>query len=146
VLKRTVEQYKSTTTIHCLVVSGSQSRREMLSRAAKEAGWDTVVCADAANAWSAVQRHRFEMALIDLEFAADTDACREFTEHVSSSQQALLVVCGQEGNALEEIWARQLGAWLYLPGVAQKSDVRALCSEAVPVVEKLTGKTLAAQS
>ena len=147
VLKPTVKQDKPTTTIQCLILSASQSRREMLSRAANEAGWDTVVCADATNAWSIVQRQRFEMALIDMEFAAsDASAFKELTEHVSVSQKALLMVCGEEGNASEEVWARQLGAWLYLPGVSQESDVRALCKEALPVVEKLTGKSLATQS
>jgi ActR/RegA family two-component response regulator len=118
----------------------------MLSRAANDAGWDTVVCTGAAKAWNTVQRQRFQMALVDLEFAASqVEAFKELTEHFNSTQGALLMVCGKEGNALEEIWARQLGAWLYLPGVSQESDVRALCEDAVPVVEKLTGQALQQQ-
>jgi ActR/RegA family two-component response regulator len=145
--KPAVDQRKLTTTIQCLVLSEGSSRREMLSRAANEAGWDTVVCADVAKAWATVQRQRFEMALIDLECAAgNADAFKELAEHVNASQHPLLVVCGQEGNAVEEIWARQLGAWLYLPGVSQTSDVRALCEEALPVVEKMASRSETPQS
>lgn len=141
VLKPRVENRKSTTTIQCLVLSDDAMRQEMLSRAAHEAGWDTVICKDVANAWSTVQRQRFEMAFVDLDGTSSSDGFKEVAEHMSSNHDALLVVCGEEGNAMEEIWARQLGAWLYLPGVSGTSDVSALCREASPVVEKLTGRS-----
>ncbi|NIL99064.1 MAG: hypothetical protein GTO53_13870, partial [Planctomycetales bacterium] len=38
----------------------------------------------------------------------------------------LVALCGNEGNALEEIWARELGVWLYLPGVVDDSDLSSL--------------------
>jgi hypothetical protein len=39
---------------------------------------------------------------------------------------------------MEEIWARQLGAWMYLPGVNDHSDVAMLCGEARNAAEKLS--------
>ncbi len=55
----------------CLVVSTDRAKREMISLAATEAGWDTIVCADEHNAMAAVLRTRFEMAWVDLEVAPD---------------------------------------------------------------------------
>lgn len=110
----------------------------MLVRAANEAGWDTVACADAKSAWHTAERERFAMALVDLEAA---DSCsaqyRELAEHIIGSQKTLTLVCGNEGNAAEEIWARQIGVWLYLPGVTVNCDVRSLCAEAMPIAEKV---------
>ena len=42
----------------------------------------------------------------------------------------LLVICGSEDNVDEELWARQLGAWLYLPGVCDGDSLTSLCVEA----------------
>jgi hypothetical protein len=47
------------------------------------------------------------------------------------------VICGNEGRPQEEIWARQLGAWLYLPGVVESDDVAMLCGEARQIAEQL---------
>ncbi len=38
-----------------------------------------------------------------------------------------------------EIWSRQLGVWMYLPGVDDESDIAMLCGEARNAVEKLNG-------
>jgi hypothetical protein len=40
------------------------------------------------------------------------------------------VICGSEDNVDEELWARQLGAWLYLPGVTDGDSLTSLCVEA----------------
>ena len=144
VLERVASGSRVTSTLQCLVVSGNELRREMLAKSAAEAGWETVTCGDAPHAWAVVQRERFELALVDLAGLATRESgFRELTEHVISSQKTLLVICGNEGNPSEEIWARQLGAWLYLPGVSQSSDIQTLCEEARPVAEKLmSGRAL----
>lgn len=138
-LTRTRGVARTTTTAQCLVLSLNPKRREMLVRSANEAGWDTVACADARAAWHTAQRERFAMALIDLESAQTCDAqYRDLAEHMMGSQRTLTVVCGHEGNAVEEIWARQTGVWLYLPGVTADCDIRGLCAEAMPVAEKVS--------
>ena len=42
--ERRASRTKSVTTLHCLVVSTRLERRQMLERAAGDAGWDVIVC------------------------------------------------------------------------------------------------------
>jgi len=123
----------------CLVVSTREKRRMMLEEAAVEGGWDAMICIDAEPAWTVVKRQKFGLALIDLDGVDSPEELKELAEEVSKMKDTLLVLCGNEGEALEEIWARQLGAWLYLPGVTAGSDLISLCEQARPVVEKMTG-------
>ncbi len=123
----------------CLVVSLKANRGRMLEQAAGSGGWDTVACSDLSNAWTAVKRQKFGLAVVDLDGIEDVEDLRGLCEEVAKMKDTLLVVCGNEGEALEEIWARQLGAWLYLPGVATGDALVSLCEQARPVVEKLTG-------
>jgi len=51
----------------------------------------------------------------------------------------LLAVCGKSDDANGEVWSRQLGVWMYLPGVDCQSDIALLCAEAKHVLEKLGG-------
>ncbi len=126
-------------TFQCLVVSTSQHRKAMLVDAASDGGWQTVVCGSEASAWTAMKRQRFQLALVDLDGSQDQEALKAICQELSQQHDTLLVVCGNEGNGLEEIWARQLGVWLYLPGVSEASDMISLCEQAVPVAEKITG-------
>jgi hypothetical protein len=43
---------------------------------------------------------------------------------------------------LGEVWSRQLGVWMYLPGVDSESDLALVYSEARGIVEKLHGEKL----
>jgi DNA-binding response OmpR family regulator len=125
----------------CLVVAESALRRAMLAGGAEKAGWDTVVCECVESAWHACQRERFEMAVVDFE-ALGGEALppmRELTEQIATQRNMLLMLCGNDGDALEEIWARQLGVWLYLPGVREQRDMQTLCAQALPVAERLAG-------
>ncbi len=129
----------------CLVVSKTALRRAMLAGGAEKAGWETVVCESVESGWHACQRERFEMAVVDFaaldsELVAESvQQMRELTEELATQRNMLLMLCGNEGDALEEIWARQLGVWLYLPGIREQNDVQALCSQALPVAERLAG-------
>ena len=128
----------------CLIVSPSQSRRAMLASGANDAGWDAVVCDDRHGALSEFHRTRFELAMIDVEAYGEgiPDGYRDLCEQLSQeSQDLLLAVCGHEGDPMEEIWARQLGVWLYLPGVTDGDDMMSLCSEARRIADELHGRT-----
>ncbi len=116
----------------CLVVSTDRPKREMISLAATEAGWDTIVCADEHNAMAAVLRTRFQMAWVDLEVTPSTSTFRSLCQAVAALPHVLLVVCGHENDTDEEIWARQLGVWLYLPGLSleHSSEISLLCEQA----------------
>ena len=123
----------------CLIVSCSDDRNEMLVRSAGEVGWDLIVCHDAERAARQAARERVHLAIIDLvnSGTGPPPGFRKLSETLAARDGPLLLICGQEGDALEEIWARQLGVWLYLPGVNQSSDIATLCEKARTVVDKL---------
>jgi hypothetical protein len=123
----------------CLILSGQSSRREMLNRAAETAGWEPVVCPDAETAREQIGRMFLQLAIVDMVPLAGREppGYRELTEKLARLGGLLLVICGNEGRPQEEIWARQLGAWLYLPGVVESDDVAMLCGEARQIAEQL---------
>ncbi|HZZ72889.1 MAG TPA: hypothetical protein VFE24_11610 [Pirellulales bacterium] len=123
----------------CLVVSVQTARREMLLRAAAEGGWQTLYAADAATARRQLARMFVQLAIVDLDHAPEEDAgeFRRVLEDLSEMTGLLLVVCGNEETPLEEIWARQLGVWLYLPGVTEADEVALLCGEARQITEQI---------
>jgi hypothetical protein len=121
----------------------------MLNSAAIDAGWQTIVCADAVAARIAAGRQRLGLALVDLESIAG-DVMRDvrgFVEELSTVHDVLLALCGNLKSPSEETWARQLGTWLYLPGVTCADDLSIVCSHARETSEKMASaeKPLAAR-
>ena len=121
----------------CLIVSANPDRRRMLDRAASETGWKTHVCADAQEALAHVNRWLVQLAVIDLD-APTSASLRPLVEQLSAQGGLLSIVCGHDEDVQEEIWVRQQGAWMYLPGVADSSNVCLLCSEAKQIVERIS--------
>ncbi len=119
----------------CLVVSADDQRRTSFEHAAREGGWKTFPCGDAATALSIVNRSLVQLAIVDLE-GQRAEAFRPLVQRLGSGKGLLLIVCGNEGMVEEEIWVRQLGAWLYLPA-ADSEHFTSLCSEALHIVERL---------
>ncbi len=127
------------TQYRCLIVSVSSDRREMLLRAAAEGGWQTLVAPNIDSARKQLARMMFQLAIVDLEHTphGNAEEFREVLEDLAGMAEMLLVVCGNEGEPLEEIWARQLGVWLYLPGITSGEEVTLLCGEARQITEQL---------
>lgn len=121
----------------CLIVSANPDRRRMLDRAASETGWKTHVFADAQEALAHVNRWLVQLAVIDLD-APTSASLRPLVEQLSAQGGLLSIVCGHDEDVQEEIWVRQQGAWMYLPGVADSSNVCLLCSEAKQIVERIS--------
>ncbi len=123
----------------CLVVSACAGRAQLLVRAAHEQLWATIVCRSAEDALRQSVRRRIQLALVDLQSApqAEQDAFRTLARQLSGRRETLLAVCGKPDDAAGEIWSRQLGVWMYLPGINGESDVALLCSEARQVLAKL---------
>lgn len=135
---RVARAQKRTRTLQCLVASGSQPRREMLIKSVNAAGWESLVCNDSIQAWAALHREVFPMAVVDLQHqVGETVDFRELCEQLASQRNMLLMVCGNEADTTEEVWARQLGAWLYLPGVTAASDLATLCNEGRTIAQRL---------
>jgi len=120
----------------CLIVSADANRRETFERAAADAGWKTFLCADASTALAMVNRSYVQLAIVDFE-GRQGETFRPIVEQFKLAGGLLLIVCGNEGDVEEEIWARQLGAWLYLPGVVDDSNLSLLCGEARQLVARL---------
>jgi len=124
----------------CLVVSVARQRRQWLATAAVDGGWETVKFADPCQAAMFLQRRKVRLAIFDLE---GTDGrklpeLRELVAEMTTDKETLSIVCGHQGQTEEEIWARQLGVWLYLPGVTEQSDVGFLCGEAKDLTTRMT--------
>jgi DNA-binding NtrC family response regulator len=121
----------------CLVVSADRRRGVMLEQAAVDGGWKTCSCADTKAALAHVSRSFVHLAVIDLE-GQTAEVFRPLLEKITSTSGVLLIVCGSEGDVEEELWVRQLGAWLYLPGVTESSNLALLCGEARQIAERVT--------
>lgn len=125
----------------CLVVSKSPRRAQLLVRAAQEEHWATIVCSTADDAlWQSV-RQRVDLALVDLQSAlpAQERGLRQMIEQLAARNGPLLAVCGRPDDTTGEVWSRQLGVWMYLPGVDSESDIALLCAEARNILQKLKG-------
>jgi CTP:molybdopterin cytidylyltransferase MocA len=123
----------------CLVVSTSARRAQLWVRAAHEERWATIVCTTADDAMRQSVRQRVELALIDLQSAprAQEKTLRTLVEQLAARGGPLLAVCGRPDDTTGEVWSRQLGVWMYLPGVDSQSDISLLCGEARNVLQKL---------
>jgi len=137
-LERAVKSTATRGLLECLIVSPRAREREVLSRAAVASGWASVVCSDAATARHVAERIIVKLAFIDLEEGPlETQmSLQELTAELSRMGCPLLVICGRDGDRQQEIWARQLGAWLYLPGMAGSDEMTQLCDEARKVIER----------
>jgi ActR/RegA family two-component response regulator len=120
----------------CLIVSADPQRRRMLERAACDSGWKTFACGDAPAALQHANRWLVQLAVMDLD-GQTPETFRPLVEQLTARSGMLSIVCGNEGNVEEEIWVRQRGAWMYLPGVADTSNVSLLCGEAKQIAERL---------
>jgi hypothetical protein len=127
----------------CLVLSASPKRSQMLVRAAQEEHWATLVCRGAEEAARQAVRNRIQLALVDLQTvsASEEQAFRGFVEQMAVGDGPLVAVCGKPNDVMGELWSRQLGVWMYLPGVDSESDLALVYSEARSIVEKLLGRS-----
>ena|GEM_PF-2025722 len=136
-----VENKRSSATglLHCLVVSGEADRREALSWAALQGGWKTVPCVDVPMAEACFRRMFLQLAVVDLQRSnhVPREHLEKLIETLAASGNMLLVVCGDEGNLDQEIWARQIGVWMYVPGINHGSDLKTLLGEAHCLAQRM---------
>jgi hypothetical protein len=123
----------------CLVVSTSARRAQLWVRAAHEEHWTTIVCTTAEDGNRQSVRNRIDLALVDLQAASKDNEIRlrGLVEQLAGRKGPLLAVCGKPEDTLGEVWSRQLGVWMYLPGVDSESDIALLCGEARHILRKL---------
>lgn len=118
--------------LRCLVVSGDRGFRGRLEAVSELSGCTACETpADAAELAGAVDG-KYELVIVDIvhpvgERVNDSVA---IAEEFASRPGTLLVVCGSEDSVDEELWARQIGAWVYLPGVSGGDALMSLFAEA----------------
>src|SRR5262245_50055644 len=129
------------TLLTCLIVSASARRAQLLVRAAHEEHWATIVCNAAEDAVRQSVRQCVHLALVDLQTAppAQERTLRLLVEQLAARNGPLLAVCGKPDDPSGEVWSRQLGVWMYLPGMDSQSDIALLCAEARNILQKLAG-------
>lgn len=123
----------------CLVLSGDRSLRQRLWRIMESRGCGCHAPETIAAAWRALAS-RPRLAFVDIACPLDgcTDDTRALTETLARRPGSMLVVCGSPpaGAASillggdDERWARQVGAFVYLPGVGNDAGVSLIVDEA----------------
>ena len=85
-------------------------------------------------------RQRVDLALVDLQsaIAEQEERLRTLVQQLAARKGPLLAVCGKPDDTTGEVWSRQLGVWMYLPGVDSQSDIALLCGEARNILKKLS--------
>jgi len=126
-----------------MVVAANAARRELLGDAARDAGWTVLDCKDVTAARIQLLKHPQGMVVFDLEGDEGTspEMLKGLAKRVSKQKNTLVVMCGNAGNPMEEIWARQLGVWLYLPGVVDDTDLSSLFEEAGRITARRSATT-----
>jgi len=121
--------------LHCLVASAQSARQRLLAQSAEQWGWETTVCSDPADAQWTVARMCTQLAFVDLE-GEQAAGFQTLVRQLADQRQVLLVVCGHEQDGSEEVWARQLGVWFYLPGIGDLNTIGLLCRDARSIISQ----------
>ena len=124
--------------LKCLVVSGDDRLRHRLDTMADLSGWSACETPAEADELRSVVDADFHLVVVDIanplgDRVSDTV---EIAEEFAGSPNTLVVVCGSGESVDEELWARQLGAWVYLPGVSGGDALMSLFAEARRVVDR----------
>jgi hypothetical protein len=104
--------------LRCLVLTWSEGRADLLRSAARNESWQATVNIDVREFLRNVFLLRVPLTFVDLPSVQQHDYSiwQNAAERTKDLSDSLVVVCGFGGDPLEELWARQLGAWAYLPG------------------------------
>ena len=124
--------------LKCLVVSGDDRLRHRLDTMADLNGWSACYTPADSDELRSVVDADFHLVVVDIanplgDRVSDTV---EIAEEFAGRSNTLVVVCGSGESVDEELWARQLGAWVYLPGVSGGDALMSLFAEARRVVER----------
>lgn len=107
----------------CLVVGGRATQQQRWVDGLTAAGWQvrTVSAESLIGVWS---RWAPDLLIVDLVMGEhDEVRLREACESlVEAFRPSLWMVHGHTDEPSEEIWARQLGAWMYVPGLETLED------------------------
>jgi DNA-binding response OmpR family regulator len=121
-----------------LVVSGDRVLRNRLEAVSELSGWSSCEAPVEAEDLASAVEGDYQLVVVDIAHPVGdrVNDSIEIAEEFASRPGTLLVVCGCEDSVDEELWARQLGAWVYLPGVSSGDALVSLFSDARRVAER----------
>jgi hypothetical protein len=103
--------------LRCRVLTWSEQRTELIRSAAEEESWQPTLSRDVRQFLRQLFQHRTPLTFVDLpSHVADEYRLYQVAVERASEMKELVAVCGGDQTPEEEIWARQLGVWVYLPG------------------------------
>lgn len=128
-------------TARCLVVTADSAHATLLESSAGEEGWSVDLCDCPLQAIRLAFRFPFHLAVVDLQSVADNETSRcdfeQLARDLAQNHVPLLVINGDPNNPLGEFAARQLGVWVYLPGLGEDQGLEEMFREARLATEKL---------
>ena len=118
--------------LRCLIMSWSDRRMRLLRAAADTEAWDTIACSDSSQFLRNIFLQKVKLTLVDLppSGTASHDVFRMAAQRAKEISDTLVVVSVAEADAHDELWARQLGVWSYLPEMNQKEGWELVFREA----------------
>ncbi len=123
--------------LRCLVVSWSDQRARMLQSVAKGESWQAEICNELQDFLRTLFQSDAHLTIVDLPHpeTAAYEQLRQVTAQACGMSRSLFVVCGtdsakEEELREEELWARQLGIWTYLPGLSDRHGLEFVFAEA----------------
>ena len=121
-----------------MVFTWSPERAEFLQSIAESELWKTTARLDSSEFLRDLFRLQFPLVFADMPEPERKfySAMKHAVTCAADMRKSQLIVCGQETNAVEEIWARSLGAWAYLPGEAGPQGLEQLFGEARKSIAK----------
>ncbi len=137
--QRTVQPGAAVSTWKCLVLSADADRRRRLLGITENAGWRPLECESVGAAMRQADRWKTYLAVIDFCGLKERQrqTFRKFAERLGKQTEPLLMICDDDdSSSIGELWARQLGVWLYLPEVSLGDELVELCAEAFRATEK----------
>lgn len=129
---------RSAEPLSCLVLSADAALRRRLTAAAELAGWR--VEPSPADGGPPVDPSVSEGRLLVVDLASPPPCglgpTERFAKEFASRAGSLLVVCGAAGSVEHEAWARSMGAFVHVPGVAAGDSLVSWFTEARVVSER----------
>lgn len=124
--------------LRCLVVSWCEERAELFRVAAEAEAWQAVVCCDVGQFVRNMFRLKVPVTIVDLppNGTAHFEEFREAAVRSRTISNSLLVVSTAKSNAVDELWARQLGVWAHLPEASDSAGLKMMFREARQALTK----------
>lgn len=137
------KQSSCAATMRCMLVTQELGYTAKFKRSALEEGWSVDIFTSVDEAIRAAFLRVFQLAVVDLQSVVQSPRRTDFEQlarDLAENHVSLLVVAGDPHDPLAEIIARQLGVWVYLPGIDSAGRLDEMFREARIAIGRLASK------